>query len=207
MLGVNAKNFLNVFQKARELSDFEKFKAATDGLARRFVSEFVGKAFDVLAAQPEFTTFLARVNKVVTSYEQVEDRAVALFDCYFDRLETLTGFLDRSRSSRTTALDTLRKELTPELWKMLAQLTDGDPLGFLLRQVTVGGRHARQRGGAEEAGAGRARADSIRRAQGDSRRDRARQVELRHRRLLPRAGEADTVEELEALANERSASS
>ena len=139
VLGVNAKNFLNVFQKARELSDFEKFKAATDGLAQRFVSEFVGKAFDVLAAQPEFTTFLARVNTVVSSYEQLGDRAVALFDRYFDRREMLTSLLDRLAVLEDKELDTLRKELTPDLWKILAQLTDGDPLGFLLRQVTTGG--------------------------------------------------------------------
>jgi hypothetical protein len=139
VLGVNPKNFLNVFQKARELSDFKKFKDATDGLARRFVSEFVGKGFDKLATQAEFRMFLDRVNNVVTSYEQVEDRAVALFDRYFDQLETLTGFLDRIATLEDTALDTLRKELTPELWKVLAQLTDGDPLGFLLRQVTIGG--------------------------------------------------------------------
>src|SRR5262249_3108674 len=39
-LGVNAKNFLNVFQKARELSDFEKFKATIDGLAQRYIEEY-----------------------------------------------------------------------------------------------------------------------------------------------------------------------
>ena len=139
-LGVNAKNFLNVFHKAQELSNFEAFKTATDGLARRFVSELIGKGFDALATKTEFEKFLGVVNKVVTSYGKVEDRAVTLFDRYFDRLETLTSFLDRVAALDDKALDALRKELTPDLWKMLAQLTDGDPLGFLLRQVTVGGQ-------------------------------------------------------------------
>ncbi|MEO8070557.1 MAG: hypothetical protein ABI652_04085 [Acidobacteriota bacterium] len=139
VLGVNAKNFLTVLHKARDLADFDAFKAATDGLARRYVGEFVARGFDALETRTEFAKFLGRVNTVVASYEQVADRSVALFDRYFDRLDTLTGFLDRLTTIEDAGLDTLRKELTPELWKMLAQLTDGDPLGFLLRQVTVGG--------------------------------------------------------------------
>ena len=140
VLGVNARNFLNVFQRAHDLCNFKRLKEAIDGLGRRFIGEFVGQAFDALAAEAEFTKFQARVNEVVTSHEQVGDRAVALFDRYLDRMEELTGFLDRLAAIEDAALDTLRKELTPERWNMLAQLTGGDPLGFLLRQVTVFGQ-------------------------------------------------------------------
>ena len=92
VLGVNAKNFLTVLHKAAELSDFKKFEKAIDGLAKKYIKELIGKGFDVLESQAEFTTFLDRVNGIVSSYEQLEDRAIALFDRHFDRLEELTAF-------------------------------------------------------------------------------------------------------------------
>lgn len=137
-LGVNAKNFLTVFQKARELSDFNKFKETVDGLAKKFIGEFIGKAFDKLETATEFTKFLARVNKVVTSYEQLEDRAITLFDRYFDKVDQLTAFLDRIVAA--TSLEPLTGKLDPVVWNMLSQLTGGDPLGFMLGQVTIGGK-------------------------------------------------------------------
>src|SRR5262245_62018683 len=138
-LGVNAKNFLNVFEKVRELSDFEKLKGAIDGLAKRYISEFVEKGFDELSARTPFDEFLGRVNQVVKSYEEVGDRAVELFDRYFDQLPDLTAFLDEIEALTDDGLVKLRKELNPQLWDMFSRLTDGDPLGFLLKQVTVGG--------------------------------------------------------------------
>ena len=139
VLGVNAKNFLTVLHKAAELSDFKKFEKAIDGLAKKYIKELIGKGFDVLESQAEFTAFLDRVNAIVTSYEQLEDRAIALFDRHFDRLEELTAFLDKLQGLSDEAFETLRDDLDPKLWTMLAQLTDGDPLGFLLKRVTVGG--------------------------------------------------------------------
>jgi hypothetical protein len=139
-LGVNAKSFINVFAKAVELSDFEAFEEAVDGLAKKYVEAVIGKGFDALSSQAEFKKFLDTVHQVVISYEQVEDRAVTLFDRYFDRLDQLTAFLDKIQSLAGDALDTLRKDLSPELWTILSQLSDGDPLGFLLEQVTVAGK-------------------------------------------------------------------
>jgi len=139
-LGVNAKNFLNVFNKALELSDFEKFKAAIDGLAQRYVSEYLNKSFDELASISEFTSFLKRVNQAVTSYEQLGDRTVALFDRYFEQLLELTAFLNKIQELEADGLDKLRKDFSPAAFNMLSQLTDGDPLAFLLRQVTIGGQ-------------------------------------------------------------------
>ena len=80
VLGVNARNFVNVFQRAHELSDFKRLEGSHRWPGRRFIGEFLGQAFDTLAAEAEFTKFQARVNKVVTSHKQVGDRAVALFD-------------------------------------------------------------------------------------------------------------------------------
>jgi hypothetical protein len=139
VLGVNAKNFLNVLHRAAELSDFKKLEQAIDGLAKKYINELIGKGFDELASRTEFDEFLGRVNAIVTSYEHLEDRAIALFDRHFDRLEELTGFLDKLQGLSDDTFDNLRKELDPKLWTILAQLTDGDPLGFLLKRVTVAG--------------------------------------------------------------------
>jgi hypothetical protein len=139
-LGVNAKNFLTVFEKARDLSDFTKFKAAVDGLAQRYISEYIGKGFDALSAVPEFTSFLNRVNQVVTSYQQAGDRAVTLFDRYFDQIPQLSAFLKKIQDLDAQGLDLLRKDLDPTTFNILSQLTDGDPLGFLLSQITIGGQ-------------------------------------------------------------------
>ncbi len=139
VLGVNAKNFLNVLRKAQELSDFEKFKGATDGLARKYISEFIGQSFDKLGSETRFNAFLERVHAVVTSYEEVEDRAVTLFDRFFHDLQELTSFLDRIQGLEAHTVQTLRNNLSPHLWNILSQLTDGDPLGFLLEQVMVRG--------------------------------------------------------------------
>ena len=51
----------------------------------------------------------------------------------------MTAFLDKLQGLSDEAFETLRNDLDPKLWTILAQLTDGDPLGFLLKRVTVGG--------------------------------------------------------------------
>ena len=202
-LGVNAKSFLTVFQKAVELSDFEAFKAATDRLAQRYISEFIGKGFDTLSAKTPFDAFLSKVNTVVTSYETVGDRAVTLFDRYFDRLDVLTPFLEKLASVEASALAMLKKELNAETWNILAQLTDGDPLGFLLDQVTIDGqkvptiRELQKR--ANEV------LDLIR---SEAHKEIRRVVELAKSsfgvdKLFKLAATIDTKEELQTLANEK----
>jgi hypothetical protein len=139
VLGVNGKSVLNIFQKALELSDFDKLKAALDGLAQKYIGELIGKSFDALADHTAFAQFLGFVSKVVTSYQTVEDRAVTLFDKYFDKLDVLTNFLDKISALEAGGLDALRKDLPGDLSNIFSQLTDGDPLSFLLDQVTIGG--------------------------------------------------------------------
>jgi len=140
VLGVNAKSFLNVFKKASELSDFKTLDSTIDGLAKKYIAIVIDKGFDTLASPGEFKKFQATVSRVLASYEQVDDRAVALFDRYFDKLDHLTPFLDKLQGLTDQGLATLRKDLSPELWTILAQLTDGDPLAFLLKQVAVAGK-------------------------------------------------------------------
>jgi hypothetical protein len=139
VLGTNAKNFLNLFDKALELRDFDTFSGAIDGLARKYVEEFVGKGFDALKSKTEFQKFLGRVNRAVESRDTLGDRALTLFDRHFDQPDALVAFLERIQALGDDGVAMLRKDLDPRRWAMLAQLTDGDPLGFLLQQVTIKG--------------------------------------------------------------------
>ncbi len=140
-LGINALNFLTIFQKARQLSNFEKFKATIDGLAQQYIAEYIGKGFDELAKETEFTAFLARVNQVVTSYQEVGNRSIALFDRYFDQLAALEASLEKIRGLNAEQLATFRKDLDAQLWNILSQLTDGDAFGFLVGETTIDGQN------------------------------------------------------------------
>jgi hypothetical protein len=130
VLGVNARNFLNVFRKALEFSEPSKLETHLDGLAKRFIGEFIGKAFDEIDAA-DLEKFLARVRKIVESQEKLGDSAVALFDRYFNRLDFL-------RTSLRRILEMPGKDLDPELWEILSQLTGGDPLRFLQGELISG---------------------------------------------------------------------
>ena len=69
VLGVNGKSFLNVFCSASASLRIRDNRGAIDGLAKAYIDELIGKGFDALAAKTELDEFLARVNRVVTSYE------------------------------------------------------------------------------------------------------------------------------------------
>jgi hypothetical protein len=203
VLGTNAKNFLTVFDKALELSDFEKFTGAIDGLARKYVEEFTGKGFETLAAKTELQKFLARVNRIVTSYDTLEDRAVTLFDRYFDKLDDLTAFLDRIEGLTAGGLVALRKDLNPQRFAMLSQLTDGDPLGFLLEEVTVRGRRL------DAIAELKKRAAAVRELiRGEAHQDISDAIGVAKRsfaadKLFRELAKIDTIAELQAVANDK----
>ncbi len=140
VLGVNGKSFLEVLRRVQELRKFDTLSDAIDGLAKEYIGELIGKGFDALAEKTNFDELLAKVNKIVTSYETLEDRAVTLFDRYFDQLTILTDFLDKLSALEAGELEKLRSSLTPVLFDMLSQITDGDPLGFLLGKIVLKGR-------------------------------------------------------------------
>lgn len=131
-LGLNAKNWLNLLDRVRQLSDFDQIKNELDGLSKRFISEWIGKGFEELNAT-DFPAFLARVQKVVNSYQQLDDSAITLFDRYFQKLDFLSARLDELTA--LTSWDQLSGEINSGLWEILQQLTDGDPLSWILGQI------------------------------------------------------------------------
>jgi hypothetical protein len=203
VLGVNGRSFVHVLERAHELSDFETFSAAIDGLAKRYVGEFIGKAFDKLKGSAEFARFLGRVNDVVNSYETLEERAVTLFDRYFDQLGVLTEFLDRIAALQASELQQLRSRLTPRLWAILSQLTDGDPLGFLLGRIVLRGSEV------DSLAELQSRAAAVLALIRDDAHREIREVIGIAKRgfgidaLLREAAKIDTIDELQALATEK----
>lgn len=135
LLGVNAKNWLNMIDRVRQLSDFAALEKELDGLAKDFIAEWTGKAFGELAKVEEFTTLLGKVHRVIESYEKLDNTAITLFDRYFDRLNVLTAKLDELRA--LTSWDRLKGEVDADLWSVVRQLTDGDPLGWMLGHITL----------------------------------------------------------------------
>lgn len=77
LLGVQAKNWLNLFDRIHRLSDPNAIKQELDDLATHFLDEYIGKAFDALSTT-EFNTFLENVQKVVDSYENLDNSAITL---------------------------------------------------------------------------------------------------------------------------------
>jgi hypothetical protein len=149
LLGVNSKNWLSLFNQVKDLSDFDTLRLYLDKLAQSFIEEYTGKAFDELAKQPKLDEALALIQKAAQQYRDVGDRAVTLFDKYFDAAAgvvdaRLTDALDFIKNAATW--DAVKAKindrlndprLSGSLWAVVNQLTDGDPLGWMLGKVKI----------------------------------------------------------------------
>ena len=134
LLGVNVKNWLNLVDRVRTLTDFTELQAELDRLAVDFLTTWLQKQIgpDTL---PEL---LAKVEQVVTQYENVEDTLVSALDRYFDKITdpTLGSDIGRaiSKLAKLPSWDDLKGDVDPLLWKLVTELTDGDPLGWILNK-------------------------------------------------------------------------
>jgi hypothetical protein len=136
LLGVEAKNWLNLFSRIQQLSDFKATQQELDSLATEFLNEWLGKAFDALSTT-EFASFLQTVQTVVNSYENLDNSAITLFDKYFDKLDVLTSKLNQLAA--LTSWSQLKGEIDNDLWDVVQYLTDGDPLGWILGHIQIPG--------------------------------------------------------------------
>jgi hypothetical protein len=145
LLGVNAKNWLNTITKiegrVRQLSDLPTLEAELDTLARKFLSEWIGKATDKLAAT-EFNSLLEKLRKVVASYKNLDNSAITLFDRYFNMVSGDTGILaDKLNELKAlTSWDKFQGKVDPQLWSIVQRLTGGDPLNWILGRIRIPSR-------------------------------------------------------------------
>lgn len=148
LIGLNSKNWLNLFEQIHDLTDFNKLQAYLDNLAKSFIEEYTGKAFDALADRTQLNEVLARINKAVDAYNHLGDHAVTLFDRYYDAAQNKID--DRLRLAldtikNATSWDVLKDAMNGGaagiLWNVVNQLTEGDPLGWMLGHVQLDGHH------------------------------------------------------------------
>src|SRR5262249_48695713 len=131
VLGLRANTWLNLFQQARAYTSLDEIREKLDTLAVAFVERYTGKAFDEIESKADLASLLADLEAVADVYESADERAVALFDRYFDAAsgavsDTLTKALDAI--GKVTSWDSLKSQVDPVVWDVLTQLTGGDPL-------------------------------------------------------------------------------
>ncbi|MGA2261075.1 MAG: hypothetical protein ABSH28_06545, partial [Acidobacteriota bacterium] len=137
LIGIRAKNWLNLIDSAASqagaIDSLDALKAKLDGLAGDFISKYAGKAIDQLLPA-EVTTLLSRLKKVVESYNNLDQSAIALFDRYFDPVLNKVKDLEADLQTlhRMVSWDQLQGEVDPMLWNIVQQLTGGDPLNAIL---------------------------------------------------------------------------
>ena len=144
LLGVNAKNWLNMItqvgERVRHLSDLPTLQTELDTLATNFLNEWIGKASDKLS-NTEFNSFLQRVQKVVESYKSLDNSAITLFDRYFNVAGSKIGVLTEklNQLKALTSWDQFKGKVDPELWAIVQRLTGGDPLNWILGRIEIPG--------------------------------------------------------------------
>ena len=142
VIGLKSKNWLNMFQQVRELSDFSKLQVYLDNLAKSFIEEFTNKTFEALADHSQLDEVINLIGKVIDQYNEVGDNAVTLFDKYFN---IATGMLDEKLSEalnfikNASSWDQLKGQIDSTLWDVVQQLTDGDPLSWLIGKIEIDG--------------------------------------------------------------------
>lgn len=130
LLGVNGQSWLNYLEtfesRVQQLADVDKLGDAADGLARQFLGKLIGKSFDQLG--PQLNLVLPKVREIVQAYQKAGDRATALFDRFFDRIET--DLVDRLNQVKGAASwDALfGKIVDPDLARVVETLTGADPV-------------------------------------------------------------------------------
>jgi hypothetical protein len=146
VLGLKAKNWINLFSEGLKWSDFNTLAQNLDSLAKTYIEQYIGQAFTALQSNNVFSDLMSKFQKVADSYNNVGNDAVTLFDRYFN---VATGKVDQqltdalTKIKAATSWDDLKSNLNSEsatvLWEVVNQLTKGDPLGWILAQVKIGG--------------------------------------------------------------------
>ncbi len=143
VIGLNAKNWLNMFAQVRKLTDFNNLEGYLDNLAKSFIEEYTGKAFQALADKTQLDEVINKIGRVIDEYNNLGDHAVALFDRYYNVVtRAVDSKLEQALLTikNATSWDNLKGRIDDTLWDVVQQLTDGDPLGWMLGQININGQ-------------------------------------------------------------------
>lgn len=131
LLGVDGRSWLAYLEhfeaKAQALASLDKLGELADGLAKRFIEDLTGTAFDQL--KPQLAVVLQKLRAIVEGYQKTGQRATALVDRFFDRTEALVERLEQIEAAESWhAL--LGRIVDPDLARIVELLLGGDPLQF-----------------------------------------------------------------------------
>ena len=134
LLGVNVKNWLNLLTHVRSLTTLDGLTSGIDDLAMDFLATWLGKQIGA----DTLPDLLAKVKTVVDQYDAVDKTIISALERYFDELTDPTRGNEVAAAVHTLAVlpswDSLRGEIDPIVWKLVTELTDGDPLGWMLEK-------------------------------------------------------------------------
>jgi hypothetical protein len=138
LLGLRAKNWINqadaIISQAASIKTAADLTSKLDGLAQIYISRVANKAVSALSTT-EVPDLLDRLKSVVDGYNTLGDNAVALFDRYFDRIDTaLSPVLNQIEA--LGSLDQFQGEIDPVLWNVAQQLTGGNVIDAILDKTT-----------------------------------------------------------------------
>ncbi|MGH9642611.1 MAG: hypothetical protein ACRD3Q_09300 [Terriglobales bacterium] len=136
LLGVKVKSWLDVIGKVAKYTDPEELKKELDSLSKDYLSKLINKAFDELS-QAEFNDALALLKKIDDSYNTVEERAITLFDQYFDKVDVLKTVL--TKMATMNSWEDLIPGIDNEAYQILSQLTGGDIVSWALGLISIPG--------------------------------------------------------------------
>src|SRR5215467_5956584 len=131
LLGVNVKNWLNLVDDVREVTDFNALLTKVDTLGVGFLTEWLGQKLD----PGTLPSLIDKVQKFAAAYENIDDTLVTMLDRYFDKI-TAPGLGNDigdalGRLAKLPSWDDLKGDVDPLVWSLVTQLTDGDPLGWI----------------------------------------------------------------------------
>jgi len=131
LLGVNVKNWLNLVDDVRDVTDFDKLLTKVDTLGLGFLSDWLGQKLDPGTLQ----ALVDKVQKFAEAYENVDDTLITALDRYFDKITAPDLGNDigdaLGRLAKLPSWDDLKGDVDPLVWTLVTQLTDGDPLGWI----------------------------------------------------------------------------
>ncbi len=137
LAGVNVRSWLNLLAHVRTLTDWDQLRSELDDLAIDYVSTWLGREYADLT-HTAFADTLARVKRVVDAVDTLDTTVVDAVDRYFDHL-TKPGLGSQVASeleklAHLPSWDALEGNVNPLAWKLVNELTDGDPLGWMLEK-------------------------------------------------------------------------
>ncbi len=145
LLGVNVKNWLNLLDDVGRAKSWDDLVSRLDPLAIDYLKALLGKE----PGSGTFTELVAKAGRIASDHRAFDPAVVSAFDRYFDKLTDPEAGKDLAAALTKVAhlpsWSALEGEVNPLVWKLVNELTDGDPLGWVVGKA-VGGLQKRAEG-------------------------------------------------------------